>query len=273
MTSRNAPPTHPIAFGDELVRLRTSSGLTLEDVMSETKISRRVLEALESGRFQFLPEQVFSRNFVRQYAVLVGGDSERLVEAFDAAWERFQLSSGTHPALCVDEPPPRAPIHWRFWFPIATGGALMAFAALVILWGGRSPGDELMPDPRRPILVRPVGLADPTAVADPQRTIEPEQGAPVPEPVAITVRVDEGKECWIHYRDRDGMTDQRLVRGGEEVLLQLTGPVKFTVGNAGAATVVVGDSEYRNLGVAGQVVHTEVSRDGLTPLRSGNRYD
>jgi hypothetical protein len=91
--------------------------------------------------------------------------------------------------------------------------------------------------------------------------------------ISVTVRVDEGKECWIHYRDHEGMTDQRLLEGGEELRLDLIGPVKFTVGNAGAVTVVVGSMEYRDLGIPGQVIHTEVSSDGLIPLGAGARYD
>ena len=67
--------------------------------MAETKISRRILEALENGRFQYLPERVFSRNFVRQYTAFIGYHDERILEWFDEAWKRFELASGSfHPA-------------------------------------------------------------------------------------------------------------------------------------------------------------------------------
>jgi len=262
-------PGHPRAFGEELRRLRSNSGLSLDDINAETKISLRVLEALETGRFQFLPEQVFSRNFVRQYARTIGVDDERLVVAFEEAWERFQLSSGTHPALMVAEAPPRAPIRWRFWIPIAAG-VLILFAVAFVILGGSEPRNELMPDPRRPARVPSDRGFDPSGVQVVTSTITPgEADQEEIDLISLTVRVEEEKECWIQYRDREGMTGHRLLKGGQEVTLDLAGPVKLTVGNAGAVTVVVGGTEYSNLGVAGQVVHTELSREGLAPLGAG----
>jgi len=148
MTGNGSPPVHPRAFGEELRRLRSSSGLSLDDITSETKISRRILEALEAGRFQSLPDRVFSRNFVRQYAGTIGCDEQRLVEAFETAWERFELTSGTHPALLADDLVPGSPIRWRFWIPIGIGVLILIVAALVILRGTASR-QTLLIDPRR----------------------------------------------------------------------------------------------------------------------------
>jgi cytoskeletal protein RodZ len=273
MTSKDGHPTHPRAFGEELRRLRSNSGLEIDDISAETKISRRVLDALESGKFQYLPESVFSRSFVRQYARTIGYDEERLVTAFDEAWERFQLTSGTHPALVIVEAPPKEPIHWRFWFPIAAGVVILLIVVFLILTGSE-PGEELLPDPRRAFSAQARPEDDPAGAAAALGTVPVQRAVSVAsDTISITVRVQDEKECWIQYRDREGMTDQRLLRGGQEIRLELRGPVKFTVGNAGAATILVGDTEYRDLGLAGQVIHTEVSRDGLIPLGAGARYD
>jgi cytoskeletal protein RodZ len=247
--------------------------LSLHDILTETKISHRILQALEDGEFQFLPERVFSRNFVRQYAKAIGCADERLITEFDAAWDRFHIASGSHPATVVAEPPPRRAIRWGFWFPVAVGAAILVSVAVVIL-SGSDPGQQLRENTRH----RPDSLAS---------SVIPPSGAPTDSPrvefasvdhdefdvVTLTVRVDDQKECWIHYRDREGMTDQRLLAGGEELQLELRGPVKFTVGNAGAVSVTVGDTSYEHLGVSGQVVHTEVSQDGLIALGAGARHD
>ncbi len=273
MTAKEGAPTHPEAFGEQLRRLRTSAGLELDDIAAETKISLRILSALEAGKFQFLPEKVFSHNFVRQCAATIGCEQDPLVAAFDEAWEVFQLASGTHPGVIVVETPPRTSIRWRFWFPIAAGAGILLAVAVVILTGSR-PGDELMPDPRRaPSVSRaPASISDKVPVIPSELPIQ-RITRDESDLISVTVRVAEDKECWIQYRDREGMTDQRLLFGGQELELELRGPVKFTVGNAGAVTIVVGEVEYRDLGLSGQVVHTEVTRDGLVPLGSGARYD
>jgi len=84
--------------------------------------------------------------------------------------------------------------------------------------------------------------------------------------VDLIVAVEPGKESWIHYRDGDGMTGQDLLAGGEELKLSLTGPVKLTIGNAGAVRVTVAGQTYDNLGLPGQVIHTEVDENGWTRL-------
>ena len=275
MTAKTAPPTRPTEFGEELQRLREASGLSLQDISAETKVSLRVLGALESGNFQFLPEKVFSRNFVRQCARTIGYDEQRLVDGFDEAWERFQIESGTHPDLIVEEAPPREPIRWGFWFPLAIGILILITVAWVILTG-TEPGEELMSRDERAVRTDSASAPGPTSVPripsvvpmvhHDEATLEPEE-----HEVSLVVRVSSGKECWIQFRDREGVTDDRLLRGGDELALLLDGPVMLTIGNAAAVRVVVGATEYADLGAPGQVVHTEVTRGGLTRLGVGAR--
>ena len=125
MTAMEGPPNHPKSFGEELRRLRESAGLDLADIAVETKISKGILAGLEAGDFRFLPEKVFCRNFVLQYAAVVGADPDRLAEAFDDAWERFLLASGSHPGLVASDEPPKRTINWRFWLPVGIGAAIL----------------------------------------------------------------------------------------------------------------------------------------------------
>jgi cytoskeletal protein RodZ len=251
--------------------MRESAGLDVEDISAETKVSRRILEALEQGRFQFLPEKVFSRSFVAQYARTIGIDEGPMVEAFDSAWEHYTLMSGTHPNLFVETQDVGPTIRWRFWIPIAIGGLILAIATAAILRGTTSVADGLRPDPRR---------SGASQIAAVQPTHPPTPSAPTqvairrtPEMVEeamvqMIVAVDQGEECWIHYRDREGMTGQRMLTSGVALTLELAGPVKLTVGNAGAVELTIEGTTYRDLGLPGQVIHTEVNRSGFTPLGS-----
>ena len=91
--------------------------------------------------------------------------------------------------------------------------------------------------------------------------------------VSILVRVHPEMECWIHFRDRDGVAGGKLLAGGTEERIELMGPVKLTVGDADAVVIVVAGVEYSGLGRPGQVVHTEVSSDGLVVLGPRARND
>jgi len=73
------------AFGDRLRREREMRGITLEEIMESTKISRRHLEALEGEHFDQLPGGVFNKGFVRAYARFLGIDGDQAVADYSAA--------------------------------------------------------------------------------------------------------------------------------------------------------------------------------------------
>ena len=52
----------------DLVLIRQSRGLTLEQIADRTKISMRYLRAIEEGRLAVLPGGVYTANYLRQYA-------------------------------------------------------------------------------------------------------------------------------------------------------------------------------------------------------------
>jgi transcriptional regulator with XRE-family HTH domain len=267
--AKTGAPHHPKAFGEELQRLREGAGLRIEDIASETKISRSVLRSLEGGDFRYLPQQVFSRNFVIQIATVVGADPDHLADAFDGAWEHFALASGAHLKLESDEAPFVGAIRWRFWLPVMIAAGILIISGLVIL---RSSAPEVQfagekgAQPR----VRQDENVSPSVPSLLPTATEVALGR---ERVSILIRVRPDMECWIHYRDGDGVAGGRLLAGGAAERIELTGPVKLTVGDADAVIVEVAGVEYEGLGRSGQVVHTEVSSEGLVVLGPRVRND
>jgi cytoskeletal protein RodZ len=77
-------------FSDRLKEARVSRGLSLHDIAGVTKISMVALEALERGDLSRLPGGIFSRAFVRSYALAVGLDPEQAVVEFLAERERSE---------------------------------------------------------------------------------------------------------------------------------------------------------------------------------------
>lgn len=77
-------------FGGVLRREREDRGISLREIASNTKISVSSLEALERNQIARLPGGVFTRAFVRSYAVQVGLDPERTVRDFLMAFPDVQ---------------------------------------------------------------------------------------------------------------------------------------------------------------------------------------
>jgi cytoskeleton protein RodZ len=94
-------------FGEDLRLERLSRGIALEDITAVTKISQRLLVALEQDRFGMLPGGILSKGIVRGYADAVGLDpddwTERFLKAYaasgqmlddDRSWLEFASNVG-----------------------------------------------------------------------------------------------------------------------------------------------------------------------------------
>ena len=64
------------AFGQRLRREREMRGISLDQIAATTKISTRLLRALEAGQLDLLPGGIFNKNYVRAYASHLGMDEE-----------------------------------------------------------------------------------------------------------------------------------------------------------------------------------------------------
>ena len=77
------------SFGQILKQAREDQSLTVEDLASLTRIQEHYLRALEEDRFEALPQQVFTKGFVRTYARALNMDE-------DDVMRRFTIASGSH---------------------------------------------------------------------------------------------------------------------------------------------------------------------------------
>jgi cytoskeleton protein RodZ len=69
--------------GGRLVAAREEQGLALADVAKELRLPAATLQALESSRYEDLPQPVFVRGYLRAYARLLEMDEEVLVAEYD----------------------------------------------------------------------------------------------------------------------------------------------------------------------------------------------
>lgn len=98
-------------LGRMLREARSARGLELVDVAELTHVRQDYLRALEEGRFNDLPEDVYARNFVRLYAQAVGITSEDALAAYQSERQRAGALSTLEMRLEQErrgEPPPVA---------------------------------------------------------------------------------------------------------------------------------------------------------------------
>lgn len=114
-------------FGSRMKRLREERGVTLRQIADTTKLSVGALEALERGDISRLPGGIFSRAFVRSYAIEVGLDPEQTVRDFLIQFPHDSVTVGSpHVAQHID------PLGDRRTRSGATFVAVLVVVALIV---------------------------------------------------------------------------------------------------------------------------------------------
>ena len=269
--------TPALSFGEELRRERVVREIPLEEIAAATKISLRLLTALEKSDLSRLPAPTFTRGFIRAYARHIGIDPEEKVNAYLA-----DLAGGIPEAPVAKSARPRA----RFWRGRrSTAGMIVVGVAGVLLVLGlianpqrvaRKPLAKVAP-PAAPVAFHNVGVSsEPTPVIQ-QDAATPASGAIVPPPVAapaahvaskpaaaapgtVSLVLEFDDDSWTKL-DADGRTVfSGLLRRGERKTFLAREGFRISLGNAGAVRVTVDGRELERLGQSGQVV-----RDLLLP--------
>lgn len=166
-------------FGDALRHARANKGVTLTEVERAIRIPRKYLRALEDEDFAALPNGVYSRGIVRNYAQYLHLDPDDAIAYFEEL--RGSVSGGFKVVPAVR--PMEVPSHW------APNFALIAFviviSAVLFAWlysaffAARDTSGLPVPTPGQPtptvIDVRAAILAlTPTATVPPTPTATPQ---------------------------------------------------------------------------------------------------
>jgi len=178
-TEQAASVNPRIRLGERLSQARQARDISIADASERLRIRGNYLQALESGDWAPLPEEVYVMGFLRQYASLLGVDISSDIEALKT--DEYQL---TKPFTMPD--PPIAMN--RTWAIVASA----CFVLLLILFNVVDEGEKDQP-PQAP---GTISLASPEPAAEdvPAGTSNlPEQqqvAANAPAPAATAANTD-----------------------------------------------------------------------------------
>ena len=245
----------PGEFGEALKGARSASGIALETIAERTKISLRMLAALEAGNFAKLPDRVFGRMFLRQYLDIVGVPAAEWLERFEAAWQIYDDAS--QPSLVL----PALPTRRRRLGPWAIGLILVAsgVAGVLLVADKSGPRPPVAP---APVLATPAPVAEPTAPAAPPLTAPAPTPAepPAPPPQGLLIVRTDSAPCWVEVHVAGEKTASRLLPALSTWQVDAAGKdVDLLLGDAGAATVEYLGKIRQPAGASGAVarIHLE----------------
>ena len=207
-----------------------------------TKIGVTMLQAIEEDRLDKLPQGLFVRAFVREYARFLGLDEQKVLTDLS-----FHL--GQRQPVEPETPDDAKARSERFAARLVNGGLVasaIAIVAALILVPGISRRNSAAPQ------LPPVDLA---TSAEPAAQANSLQASPapsvLPQPLQLTLTATE--DCWIGLDVGGDRVENRVLKKGESFSISARQNASLAVGNAGGLLVAIDSGPARPLGNRGEV--------------------
>jgi cytoskeleton protein RodZ len=236
----------PADLGSKLRQARERRGLSIGQIATSTKISVSILEALERNDLGRLPGGVFSRAFVRSFAVQVGLDPDAAVEQFAAQSLKESVAVGRSHALRVEDNDAFESDRQIASAFVRLSAVSVAVAALMIYFGATGRRSQ------------PAGTNRTTADAAGRNVSAPAASEPASVGIArdtpVVVSLLATRACRISVTIDGRRQDNLRFKAGERRIIEVHHDLLLTSDDAGAIAMTLNGEEARPLGAQGQSV-------------------
>lgn len=273
-------------FGGSLREARDRKGLSLRQIATATKIPVATLEGLERDDFSRLPGGLFSRAFVRSFAIEVGLDPDEMVERFlqqvegKPSTQQPAFEAPVTQAAPQHQLAPRATSALRDLAPESEFESRQRIAGVVLrlvvasvpiaaaLLFFSSRGEEPAPAKQaREARVRSERVAVPEAAsaakvalpATPEPAVRATRG-----PEAITIEIAPSADCWAMLTADGQVVFSGVVAAGQRERRSFSDTATLKVGDAAACAILIDGRPARPLGPPKRVREIRMTRDNYT---------
>ena len=279
-------------LGEFLQKMRQERGMTLEEVASQTRISLRMLKALEANDFSQMPNEVSVRGFIRSYARCLRLNEGEVFKKFrESAHDFYAKTPVTAKSreLSTKGPGKKRGVQ-KLMFGTALLGAAVVFGiAFYQLFpfvselpmqesvfpqdvdsghddpprGETSPfkdqAEKTQPYPVD-LTVNIPGLPPPQADQEASSTVPGPQGGSASGGEDLTLVIEAAERSWILAEIDEHLVKEVLLQPGEKIHWRAKTKFVLTLGNAGGVKLKFNGKTLEPSGPMGRVVRNIVLR-------------
>jgi cytoskeletal protein RodZ len=249
--------------GALLKKTREESGKNLKEISEVLKIRVDYLRAIEEGDFQQLPEEVYIKGYIREYAEFLKIDPETALSAYVQQTSPPQDDKGETLAKFTIEQKKS-----KFTY-ILVPLALVVFG-LILFFALHSPKKEheRAQAPVKPEQVIPSQIVEqpdkipemPVKINEPvPDTATPIKNDAIVEKTPHTLKIVATDIVWLLLTVDDAAPKEMTLKLGETVTFQAQEGFSLKLGNAGGVKVFFDGKDIGKLGRKGQVVKLNLS--------------
>jgi cytoskeletal protein RodZ len=246
------------SFGEELRKQREQRQISLTSISESTRISAKMLEAIEAGKFSVVP-QAYVRAFLRSYALAIGLDGDETLRRYDAVnqeirnaaeeWVNRAKAPSVKPPRSGDTAPDHTPSRSLGSVVIAVV-ALIAVAAIIYFVNRGEP--EAVQEPLSKVPFD-------RAIHESEATVsQPEQVPPpvlhtTPTPDSLRLEITTSDSAWVSILIDGQRKGEYLFPPGRVRSWAAREHFVISMGNAGAATFRLNGKDLGPIGRRGAV--------------------
>lgn len=249
-------------LGDMLRSAREEKGVSLAQAEAATMIRRAYLQALEDDEHGLLPGAVYTKGFLRNYAVYLGLDPTHVLSVYHREYpDRSQLP--------VEAP---AAIKPRGTSQLITGGTITSLLLLVVIavfsvYVYRQVTAFRQASPTASVAFVPTPTSIPPTVTvaavapSPSLTATPAPSptsTPVPAGAEVTVKVS--RDAWMQIQVDSQQAFEGILKAGQTQTWKGKDDVFVWTGNAGGVNIVFNGKDMGTLGGVGQIVKKDFKK-------------
>lgn len=234
-------------IGLKLNQVRTAKNISLETVSANTRITKRLLQAIESGNSQELPEPFYIRALVAKFAQEIGASEIEFINQSPESNEATEKTSNQHTER-------------RYWFDFQLKSLHLYLLYIFLIIVSVNIITTLV---ESPVVINQVPNDSPVVDSEVEKSettpqiIQPQS---VPQFVSqsnnsesVMVGINLQERCWLKV-----MVDGKLAFEGtlpKGTQRQWTGEKQVTIraGNAGGVVISFNNEQQKILGAPGEV--------------------
>jgi len=266
-------------IGAKLKQERLGQGVALEDIAKSTRIPARFLEDIEADNFSHIPGLIFTRNFVRQYALALKLDPDPLLA---------ELPKQDEASIPLPDPPARPRSSYQrdramrslatsfAWIVLAGGAGYAAYVHFNHTL--RTPptdiaaGAQSQPASDTPVDAPPAVTAsaatpdsappDTAAVAQPQGDNSGSTTPAVTQTLPVQVSMTAHQASWVQITADGKPAFTGTLQSNETKQIAAAEQVKILTGNAGGLTISLNGKTLDPIGPSGQIRSLKLTAEG-----------